>query len=422
MENMDMKLIKKLMNISCIMIGSFFFSAFSQADTITYMHTDALGSPVAATDESGNVLWREHYSPFGAKLDNSEQSKGNDVGYTGHQFDNDTGLVYMQARYYDPVIGRFYSNDPVGYTAKNPVMSFNRYLYVNNNPYKYTDPTGESLKLLGAFISDTAVNAGLNYAESGSYNLSSAASDAAVGLINPMKKLQQVKRVYKLLKKSCCFVAGTQVLTEDGYKSIEDIKLGEKLWAKNVETGEQEWKAVTKIFNEPDRGIYEIKLLGNDGFEQKIEATDDHPFYVIGSGWKTTIELKVGDEIETDGSGAMTVVSVVDEKRQALTYNFTVADFHTYYVTKKNVLVHNCGIEMKGSGNAARIKGDPSQAVAEAGLDKAKLTCAQCKLKTSIKNRKAEQKRKGPLAGHGKKIKSEQKVLDKVNNRLKDIE
>ena len=40
------------------------------------------------------------------------------------------------------MIGRFLSNDPVGYTAKNPVMSFNRYLYVNNNPYKYTDPTG----------------------------------------------------------------------------------------------------------------------------------------------------------------------------------------------------------------------------------------------------------------------------------------
>tara|TARA_B100000519_G_C14151764_1_gene394913 strand:- start:363 stop:1013 length:651 start_codon:yes stop_codon:yes gene_type:complete len=54
----------------------------------------------------------------------------------------------MQARYYDPVIGRFYSNDPVGYTSANPVMSFNRYLYVNNNPYKYTDPNGEFLKLI----------------------------------------------------------------------------------------------------------------------------------------------------------------------------------------------------------------------------------------------------------------------------------
>jgi uncharacterized protein RhaS with RHS repeats len=46
----------------------------------------------------------------------------------------------MQARYYDPVIGRFYSNDPIGF---RDVHSFNRYAYANNNPYKYTDPDGK---------------------------------------------------------------------------------------------------------------------------------------------------------------------------------------------------------------------------------------------------------------------------------------
>jgi hypothetical protein len=49
----------------------------------------------------------------------------------------------MQARYYDPVIGRFYSNDPIGF---RDVHSFNRYAYANNNPYKYVDPTGMSSK------------------------------------------------------------------------------------------------------------------------------------------------------------------------------------------------------------------------------------------------------------------------------------
>ena len=74
-------------------------------------------------------------------------------GYTGHVQDDELGLVYMQARYYDPAIGRFYSNDPVGYTDKNPIMSFNRYLYVNNNPYKHTDPNGEFLHIaVGAAI------------------------------------------------------------------------------------------------------------------------------------------------------------------------------------------------------------------------------------------------------------------------------
>ena len=53
----------------------------------------------------------------------------------------------MQARYYDPVIGRFYSNDPVGFTGE--VDTFNRYSYVANNPYKYTDPTGEEKYSIG---------------------------------------------------------------------------------------------------------------------------------------------------------------------------------------------------------------------------------------------------------------------------------
>lgn len=46
--------------------------------------------------------------------------------------------------------------------------------------------------------------------------------------------------------------------------------------AKNTETGEQDWKPVTKVFIEPDRGIFEVKLMAKDGFEQKIQATDDH--------------------------------------------------------------------------------------------------------------------------------------------------
>ncbi|PWK54372.1 RHS repeat-associated protein [Pleionea mediterranea] len=54
----------------------------------------------------------------------------------------------MQALYYAPIIERFYSNAPVGYTAKNPVMSFNRNTYVNNNPYKFVDPVGEWLQFV----------------------------------------------------------------------------------------------------------------------------------------------------------------------------------------------------------------------------------------------------------------------------------
>ena len=53
----------------------------------------------------------------------------------------------MQARYYDPVIGRFYSNDPVGtlgHLDYGNIQGFNRYAYANNNPYGYTDPDGQT--------------------------------------------------------------------------------------------------------------------------------------------------------------------------------------------------------------------------------------------------------------------------------------
>jgi hypothetical protein len=59
----------------------------------------------------------------------------------------------MQARYYDPVIGRFYSNDPAGFSN---VHNFNRYAYANNNPYKYIDPDGQNaLTAFGGLIHES---------------------------------------------------------------------------------------------------------------------------------------------------------------------------------------------------------------------------------------------------------------------------
>ena len=340
---------------------------------VTFVHTDILGSPVAETNASGQLVMLSHYRALGDEV----EQKRDDVGYTGHKYDADLALSYMQARYYDPVIGRFYSNDPVGWTPSNPVMSFNRYLYVNNNPYKYTDPNGEFLDAIVdiGFIAydlyDMATN-GVNATNSASLgaNVAGLFIPGATGLGLAARAGDKGVDAANALRRTCCFVAGTQVLTEDGDKNIEDVKLGEKLWAKNTETGEQEWKPVTKIFVEPDRGIFEIKLRGEDGFEQKIEATDDHPFYVVGKGWKQTIELEVGDLIETDGHGSMKVVRVTDEERLDLTYNFTVADFHTYYVTKKNVLVHNCNKSRSSRPDALpEAEGRPHSIVEKPGSD-----------------------------------------------------
>ncbi|CAM5252861.1 RHS repeat domain-containing protein [Rhodanobacter lindaniclasticus] len=106
--------------------------------SIRYQHTDALGSPVAISNESQAVVERTAYEPYGWAVNRAER---NGPGYTGHHEDAATGLVYMEQRYYDPLIGRFLSVDPV--TAySNPIGAFNRYWYANDNPYRFTDPDG----------------------------------------------------------------------------------------------------------------------------------------------------------------------------------------------------------------------------------------------------------------------------------------
>ncbi|MDQ3523545.1 MAG: RHS repeat-associated core domain-containing protein, partial [Chloroflexota bacterium] len=104
---------------------------------VKYQHTDALGSPVAVSDQTGAVIERTNYEPYGAAIGKTVDG----VGFTGHVMDGATGLTYMQQRYYDPSIGRFLSVDAV--TADgNTGSNFNRYWYANNNPYKFTDPDG----------------------------------------------------------------------------------------------------------------------------------------------------------------------------------------------------------------------------------------------------------------------------------------
>jgi RHS repeat-associated protein len=108
--------------------------------SVTYIYTDGLGSPVARTDGAGNVISRTRYEPYGYVASGVQPT----IGFTGHVNDVDTGLTYMQQRYYDPVAARFLSIDPV-LTDVNTGESFNRYDYAANNPFKYIDPDGRQI-------------------------------------------------------------------------------------------------------------------------------------------------------------------------------------------------------------------------------------------------------------------------------------
>lgn len=106
-------------------------------DTVYYYLSDSLHSEVVVTDAHRNVVEQTYYAPYGQVLNRNLRDG---PGYTGHEEDPATGLVYMQQRYYDPQSGRFLSTDPV--LASGNGGSFNRYAYAKDNPYRYIDPTG----------------------------------------------------------------------------------------------------------------------------------------------------------------------------------------------------------------------------------------------------------------------------------------
>jgi RHS repeat-associated protein len=111
-------------------------------ETTTFFHNDAAGTALMATDVNGGIVWRETYRPYGDRLIKATTSSNNTVWFTGKSHDEQIGLSYFGARYYDPMLGRFMSIDPAPMSLDN-LQSFNRYAYANNNPYRYADPDGQ---------------------------------------------------------------------------------------------------------------------------------------------------------------------------------------------------------------------------------------------------------------------------------------
>jgi len=112
-----------------------------------YIHSDHLGSNSAMSYGNGHPQEGQlvpdsltRYTPFG-DYRTGKQGEITDRGYTGHRENDYIKLVDMNARWYAPTIGRFISPDTIVPNPTNP-QTLNRYSYVNNNPIRYTDPTG----------------------------------------------------------------------------------------------------------------------------------------------------------------------------------------------------------------------------------------------------------------------------------------
>ena len=120
----------------------------TQNPQVSYLTTDHLGSPRINTDKNGNVMARHDYQPFGEEV--ARISYGTDNvrnKFTAYERDMETELDFAEARYYQPLNGRFTSTDPIIMSFKRAAdpQQINLYAYSRNNPLKYIDPSGEDI-------------------------------------------------------------------------------------------------------------------------------------------------------------------------------------------------------------------------------------------------------------------------------------
>gem|GEM_PF-3533817 len=146
-----------------------------------YHHKDHLGSTIGVTDDTGSLVWKSDYEPYGLQRNSWQKTTGMNSlirhRYTDQEFDAETGLYNYNARLYDPSIARFISPDTI---VDNPYSSLalNRYMYVAGNPLRYTDPSGH-LKIgkffkraVGSSVSTVMDDwLGIEYARGGYFNV-----------------------------------------------------------------------------------------------------------------------------------------------------------------------------------------------------------------------------------------------------------
>lgn len=312
-----------------------------QKGQVYFYQNDLRNAPERIIDVAGNLVWQASYNSFGEASINEELFKThgikNPLRFPGQYHDQETDLHYNFKRYYDPQLGRYLREDPLGTEGSG----LNLYAYANLNPFKYKDARGEYADSLLCFAISTAMGCPdfTCLAPGGGW-----AKGAGKAIKYAKKQYDKRNKRKKPDNTPCpigCFSGDTKVVTSDGEKAISEIKEGDLVLAENVVTKEQGYKPVNQVFTFDDRALYELTLEDEEGKLTTLEVTDDHPFWVTDFGWMNSIDLVPGLNVDTRTEQTLTVVDLKFLNRYERVYNFEVQDWHTYYVGDAGVLVHN---------------------------------------------------------------------------------
>ena len=342
------------------------------AELVATYEYDPWGKLLAVKDADGNAITSSGHAAI-----------KNPLRYRGYYYDIDSGFYYLQSRYYDPQIGRFINADEQ--IPTNDLSSLSLFAYCGNNPVNRLDPKGDAwwhwavaavavvalvaasvvtcggaaaaagtaaaivmgsctaVPTSAAIITGAAVGASAAFAGSAaaaaasSKSLDEFAEQGETALANTTIGIAGGALAGYSNSVSYCFVAGTPVVAESGDVPIEQINVGDFVWAWDEASGDVALKRVVETYvNETD----ELTHVFVDG--EEIIATPSHPFYCPTKGWTDASHLRAGDILVLVNGEYVVVEKVQHEllERPVKVYNFQVEDYHTYYVAS-GVLVHN---------------------------------------------------------------------------------
>ena len=350
--------------------GTYVFVKNIQGDVIGIYDEEGTCLVTYTYDAWGNVT--VSYSNGGA----STAARYNPFRYRGYYYDTETSLYYLNSRYYDPNAGRFLNVDG---QLNDGVLGYNLFAYCENNPVNYIDPMGNwpnwGKLAMGALLTTVAVGfLAVSIMSLGTATcflgvaaaVVTAVASTSLAVIGTSEVVEAFTGenyirnaigddAYEVVKDVSisvatvgatmidsgvftCFVAGTQIATEEGSIAIEDIRVGMKVYAHDPETGETALKEVANTFVRESGELVHITVNG-----EEITTTPTHPFYVPQKGWTDAIRLRAGDRLQLLNGEYVVIEQVQHEILEApvTVYNFEVEEFHTYYVSNAAVLVHN---------------------------------------------------------------------------------
>ncbi len=238
-----------------------------------YYLSDHLGGTNLVTDNTGAIKELSEYEPFGGFSRHEKYGDPQATAwfyFTGKQLDDETGLYYYGARYYNPSLGRFITADSITPNPANP-QAFNRYSYVYNNPLNFTDPSGNFpwlAAIIGALIGGASsgiqsyqATGQVNFLNIGIGMVTGALSGAALG--TPFSSIKEQGYWWGLARASGGFSLAGQVAGaagwQDGQKALNyaAIGTGALYMGANVAKGIKDWAYENRfdtydaVFEEP---------------------------------------------------------------------------------------------------------------------------------------------------------------------------